>query len=158
MKWFIKCLGRDYANFDARARRKEYWYFVLFSYVALLLAKLLDAILFSDNFTPITGLLSFYMIVPQLAVLVRRLHDTGRRGAVAIWCYALSFAWAISMGIVAIMVGNTPVASAPAGFFIYLFGGLAIFLVWHIVLLVWCCMPGQRGENKYGPDPKATAE
>ena len=74
MKWFLKCLGPDYANFQGRARRKEFWYFALFSTILFVLASVLDLMLFSASFTPIKWLLSLYMIVPNLSVMVRRLH------------------------------------------------------------------------------------
>ncbi len=83
--WFKKGL-RNYTNFSGRARRKEYWYFVLMQFILIIAAMILDAILF-DN-TPI-----FYVIValglfiPGLAVTIRRLHDTSRSG----WWFLISF-------------------------------------------------------------------
>ncbi len=75
--WFKKCL-RNYTNFSGRARRKEYWYFALANWLIGVIAMIVDAIIFD---TP-TGL--FYavavlgLLIPGLAVLSRRLHDTGR--------------------------------------------------------------------------------
>ena len=45
MKWFVKCL-RNYVSFEGRARRSEFWYFVLFSFLFLLVARIIDALLF----------------------------------------------------------------------------------------------------------------
>ena len=64
---------RNYANFNGRARRSEYWYFML-----------LNAIVAVFNFTPlapVSALYSLAVLVPTLAVCFRRLHDTGRSGA-----------------------------------------------------------------------------
>lgn len=159
MKWFLKCLGPDYANFEGRARRKEYWYFILFSFILLVAANILDMLLFSPTFTPIKWLLSLYMLVPQLSVMVRRLHDIGRGGAVVVWYYALGFVWFMTlffMGFSSVLsVLNSGVSSLPVGLLVLLCGGGLGFLVWGIVFLVWFCTPGMQGENKYGPDPKA---
>ena len=85
MDWFKKGL-RNYANFSGRARRKEYWYFVLVQMGLVIIAMILDAIIFNSE----TGL--FYIVValglflPGLAVTIRRLHDTSRSG----WWFLLS--------------------------------------------------------------------
>lgn len=65
------CLGK-YATFDGRASRSEYWWFVLFS----CLVQGAGAIVGHT----IAGLLALALLLPGLAVLVRRLHDTGKTG------------------------------------------------------------------------------
>lgn len=76
--WFKKCL-RNYANFSGRARRKEYWYFVLIQSVLAFIATIIDYIIFSN-----LGLFYFVtalgLFIPSLAVTIRRLHDTSRSG------------------------------------------------------------------------------
>ncbi len=81
MKWFLKCL-KQYADFKGRARRTEYWMFVLFCGLAGFVAGLLDSLLGIQVFT---YLLSLAILVPSLAVAVRRLHDIGKSG----WYYFL---------------------------------------------------------------------
>ena len=78
LDWFIKCL-KNYANFSGRARRQEYWYFVLMQIIVLIIAMILDSILFSGPslFYTVTALGLF---IPSLAAGVRRMHDTGRSG------------------------------------------------------------------------------
>jgi uncharacterized membrane protein YhaH (DUF805 family) len=77
MTWYLEVL-KKYAVFNGRARRKEYWYFVLFN---VIINIILSGI---DNFTTGTGLLnglySLAVLIPGIAVSVRRLHDTDRRG------------------------------------------------------------------------------
>lgn len=77
--WFKKGL-RNYVNFSGRARRKEYWYFSLIHFVALVVASMIDAILFDSE----TGLLyivvALGLFLPSVAVAIRRLHDTSRSG------------------------------------------------------------------------------
>ena len=85
LDWFKTSL-RNYTNFSGRARRKEYWYFVLVQMGLIIVAMILDAIIFNSE----TGL--FYIVValglflPGLAVTIRRLHDTSRSG----WWFLLS--------------------------------------------------------------------
>ncbi|MEZ2902919.1 DUF805 domain-containing protein [Acinetobacter terrestris] len=75
--WFVKCL-KNYATFTGRARRKEYWYFVLVQFIILIVAQIIDAILGTEFvFYAIVALALF---IPSFAAAVRRLHDTGRSG------------------------------------------------------------------------------
>jgi len=83
MSWFLAVL-RQYATFKGRARRKEYWMFVLV-YVALYLALIVvDGLTGTFDMGTERGLLSGLFLVgtllPSLAVAVRRLHDTDRSG------------------------------------------------------------------------------
>jgi len=83
MSWFLAVL-RQYATFKGRARRKEYWMFVLV-YVALYVALILvDGLTGTFDMGTERGLLgSLFLLgtlVPSLAVAVRRLHDTDRSG------------------------------------------------------------------------------
>lgn len=79
MKWYIKVL-KNYANFNGRAHRKEYWMFVLFNIVFSVVAVLLDNLLGADEVGVISVLYSLAVLIPGWAVMVRRLHDTGRSG------------------------------------------------------------------------------
>lgn len=84
---------KNYATFTGRARRKEYWYFVLMNFLITLVLYALvfvSAACGSGLFAMIFGALIFiYMlgsIIPSLALLVRRLHDSGKSG----WYYFVS--------------------------------------------------------------------
>lgn len=85
--WYKKVMFENYANFNGRARRSEYWYFTLMNLIILIIAVVLDSTL-GFNFSPLpygylyitVALASF---VPGLAVAVRRLHDVGKSG----WFY-----------------------------------------------------------------------
>lgn len=83
MGWYMTVL-RKYAEFDGRARRREYWGFVLVNFLVLLLLAVPDALLGLATPGAGVGLLSaIYVLavaVPWLAVTVRRLHDVGRSG------------------------------------------------------------------------------
>ncbi|RMA57185.1 DUF805 domain-containing protein [Ulvibacter antarcticus] len=125
--WWRKVMVENYANFDGRARRSEYWYFSLFNFIIIFSFAIIMAVLSSvvnDEdvflFSMIPLVLGFMVIlIPSIAVAVRRLHDTGKSG----WYYLL---------------GVIPIVSYVGG----------------IVLLVFYCSDGDRGDNQYGLDPK----
>jgi uncharacterized membrane protein YhaH (DUF805 family) len=84
MSWYIKVL-KKYAVFSGRAKRKEYWMFVLFNFIFALVASLIDLGIGLLTFAVFgLGLLSILyalaVFVPGLAVSVRRLHDVGKSG------------------------------------------------------------------------------
>lgn len=83
MSWYLKVL-KQYVDFKGRARRKEYWWFVLVNVlIGVGLAMIEAGAGITDPTTgygPLTGLYSLAVLLPGLAVSVRRLHDTGRRG------------------------------------------------------------------------------
>lgn len=159
MKWFIKCI-KNYVNFTGRARRAEYWYFILFTFIFMIVARILDSLLFGENpMRILPSLFGLFVFLPQLAVMVRRLHDTGRSGKIVLWYYAAGFVWAIALMISGVSVFADALTgsfeSMSAGFLILLFGGCLVFFVWAIFFLVWFCTKGTPGDNKYGPDPLA---
>ena len=79
MKWFIKGF-QQYADFKGRARRKEYWMFVLFNFIISFVMSLLGLVVLSWIYT-------VAVFIPSLAVCVRRLHDIGKSG----WWLLISF-------------------------------------------------------------------
>ncbi|MEZ4917146.1 MAG: DUF805 domain-containing protein [Chitinophagales bacterium] len=91
MEWFLKVVRDNYANFNGRARRKEYWMFVLFNMIFAVVAMVLDNVLGiaidSIGYGPIYGLYTLAVLVPGLAVAVRRLHDVSKSG----WWLLIAF-------------------------------------------------------------------
>ena len=84
MNWYLKVL-KQYADFNARARRKEYWMFALFNMIFGGIAMGLDNILgigFGEIgvYGPLYILYTLAVFIPGLAVVVRRLHDVGKSG------------------------------------------------------------------------------
>jgi len=123
MNWYLKVL-KDYVNFNGRARRKEYWMFVLFNVIFGIVAQILDR-MFGTTYGTVSSigtqsgyiytLYTLAVFLPALAVTVRRLHDIGKSG----WWFLIVFT--------------------------------IIGIIWLIVLTI---MNGDQGENAYGPDPK----
>ena len=125
MEWYLKVMRDNYANFSGRARRREYWMYVLVQSIIMIGLMILDSVLGLDfelqgislgyGYLYLIGIIVHF--IPSLAVLVRRLHDVCKSG----WFY-----------------------------FIFLIPIIGI--IW---LLVLYCTEGQKEDNKWGPDPKA---
>jgi uncharacterized membrane protein YhaH (DUF805 family) len=82
MNWYLDA-WKNYVNFQGRARRKAYWMFVLFNIIALVILSLIEGALGlsgQNGYGILTGLYSLAIILPLIALAVRRLHDTGRSG------------------------------------------------------------------------------
>lgn len=88
MEWYLNVL-KNYVGFQGRSRRKEYWMFFLVNTIISLILSILERILHIPPF--LTGLYSLAVLLPSLAVSVRRLHDTGKSG------------WWILIGIIPII-------------------------------------------------------
>lgn len=91
MTYFIKCL-KNYAVFQGRAQRAEYWYFMLFHFLIGFIINMINSVVFyffygfpsvennSFVYRIIMILYTLIMLTPLLAVSVRRLHDVGKNG------------------------------------------------------------------------------
>ena len=83
MNWYLHVL-KNYATFSGRARRKEYWMFFLFNVLISLGLGVLDVVAgtYSVEYETgfFSGLYSLLVLIPGIAVGVRRLHDTNRSG------------------------------------------------------------------------------
>lgn len=76
MEYFIDAF-RKYAEFSGRARRKEYWMFILFYVIFYVVLAIIDGVISSYVLTSIFALVC---LVPSISIGARRLHDTGRSG------------------------------------------------------------------------------
>ena len=83
MNWYLQAL-KKYADFSGRARRREYWVFVLFNLIISVVLSVCDVVLGTYSAAASIGILSgiytLAVLIPGIAVTVRRLHDTGRSG------------------------------------------------------------------------------
>lgn len=83
MNWYLQVL-KKYADFNGRARRKEYWMFVLFNLIFAIAAMVIDSVIGltvpSLPYGYIYLLYTLVTLVPSIAVAVRRLHDLGKSG------------------------------------------------------------------------------
>ncbi len=127
VNWYKKVVFDNYANFMGRARRSEFWYYVLANIIISIIIGIIEKMLglgtYESNqfgFQAQGGILSniytLAVFLPGLAVSIRRLHDTGKSG------------WTILLGLIP--------------------------LVGFIILLVYFATEGDSGSNEYGVDPK----
>ncbi len=141
MKYIINCF-RNYAVFEGRARRTEFWLFCCLFVGALLLAYYLDTI--DGERVPIAagmGILelSTFMILllPSLSSGARRLHDSNRSGWWMMLLYIPYLGWILSLN-------NERAMAASAG-------GLLVGCIALVILLV---LPGDEEENRFGLNPR----
>ena len=130
---FRRVLTDHYADFHGRASRLEFWHYIL---VVLVVSVLLDIL----GIRLLSTVVWLALLVPTLAIIVRRLHDVDRSG------------WLILVPIVPafLMVA-----------LLYLFWPLSVLFALATVvcaayLIYLYVLPGTPGSNQYGPDPKAT--
>ncbi|MEN2475613.1 DUF805 domain-containing protein [Burkholderia stabilis] len=88
----VRSVLNQYAKFEGRARRAEYWYFALLSGILSVVGQVIGAVgrdagLITLLLLGVIFLVSLALIIPGIAVSVRRLHDTGRSG----WFLLLGF-------------------------------------------------------------------
>jgi uncharacterized membrane protein YhaH (DUF805 family) len=125
MDWYLQVL-KKYTVFTGRARRKEYWFFVLFNIIVSAALNIVDY--FTGTYSSaygmglLGGLYSLAVLLPAIAVAIRRLHDTGRSG----WWLLLSLVPVIGWIVLLVFMvldsqpgdnqyGPSPKTDQPAG-------------------------------------------
>jgi uncharacterized membrane protein YhaH (DUF805 family) len=174
--WALRPL-KNYANFSGRASRAEFWWFFLFMFVIwmvayfVLISSLIGA--GASQAAPSAGLIGAFggvgillmlfwlaMIIPSIAVQVRRLHDTDRSGWWIGGFYLLYGLYLVLMlGSMRSMMVSQAAGTPPdpqqimgGTFVVSMILGLVMF-VYMIALIVFYCLAGTRGPNRYGEDP-----
>ena len=162
----IKHNFSHYADFKGRAQRSQFWWWYLFliigqvvlstadSALGLQLGKSETDVTVGDTTIPVVNsgvgvlstVFSLAILLPTLAVAVRRLHDTDRSGW---WILAPVAAYVVTA--IAVVVG----IALGAGLFVLvlLMTGFVLGAILAIVLLVFYIQKGTPGPNTYGPDP-----
>ena len=141
---------RKYIGFSGRAARSEYWWFVLFSVLVGIGAGILDQIV-APGYTaqhregPLAAITSLILFLPQLAVLVRRLHDIDRTG----W-------WALAFYLILIVAIFTAIGAAFSGNWATAVLLMLVVFAVCVWAIVWMATKGTAGPNRFGPDPLAT--
>jgi len=185
---------KKYADFSGRARRSEFWLWVLFRYlVGMALGTVMSTVMFSNMASvfsnpnpdpqvffhqyfstfgmmmPLIGLVDLALLIPSLAVGVRRLHDIGRTG----WWLIMPFV-VLAVGLVVFFIifgtqifslaGNGKNMTDAQGeqFALTMIGSMFLcvllpYLIAWIVMLVFYVTESKRGPNRFGPDPKGEA-
>jgi uncharacterized membrane protein YhaH (DUF805 family) len=82
----IKMGFKGYVVWNARSTRPEFWWWVLFVVIVAIVALILDSVIFgteTGGFGPIYLIAALVLLLPNISLIVRRLHDTDRTG----WWY-----------------------------------------------------------------------
>jgi uncharacterized membrane protein YhaH (DUF805 family) len=132
---------KKYADFKTRASREEFWCFFAFVIVANALASLVGLLL--GVYAALTGIVGLLLLVPQVAVAVRRLHDLGKSGR--------------ELVVPCVMLMALPLAFAFRGILpkIVALGFLGITLLVFANLLTLFIKKGSAIPNRYGAAPTA---
>jgi uncharacterized membrane protein YhaH (DUF805 family) len=143
--WVKHCFA-NYAVFNGRAGRPEYWWFYLFTFLGGFVIS------FLTHRASVIGIWLFWLgtVLPSLAVTSRRLHDTDH-----------SFWWALSPTLVLIPLvalgvtyrADLKASSAAVGFAFVLVLAMLGFAVWVLILL---CREGDAGPNRFGDSAPTT--
>ena len=86
MEWYLKVVRDNYANFNGRASRQEYWMFFLFNMIFAIVIMGIDIIL---GLWFLNIIYSLVVMIPGIAVGIRRLHDVGKSGWTNCWVFTI---------------------------------------------------------------------
>ncbi len=154
MKWYLRVL-KKYANFGGRARRKEYWMFILFHVLIILVLGAADiALQFSRDELYLLPIYTMMTLIPHAAVTVRRLHDIGKNA----WWLLLAIiptvlSWLLLLVLtspMSLVEEMAPQTISPATELLIRF----IPAIGGIWMLIYMVMEGNWEANEYGEDPK----
>ena len=98
MEWYLAVL-KKYAVFNGRARRKEYWMFFLFNIMIGIALGALDGLL---GTVFLGSIYSLAVLIPGIAVSVRRMHDIGRTGWWVLICFIPFVGWLVLLYLASI--------------------------------------------------------
>jgi uncharacterized membrane protein YhaH (DUF805 family) len=107
MGWYMQAL-KKYAVFSGRSRRKEYWFFLLFAIVISIVLGVIDVMIGThmEGVGLLSGLYALAILIPSIALTVRRLHDINKSG----WWILIGFVPIVGAIILLIfaLTGGTP--------------------------------------------------
>jgi uncharacterized membrane protein YhaH (DUF805 family) len=132
----IKHCYKNYAVFNGRAKRPEFWFFALYSFLIAVCLSILDMAIFPRNDVGVLSLIfTILNILPYIAVTCRRLHDTNRSG----WWQGLPYA--------VMLLGGFLTVISETLLMIGVVGGIGT----GIMLIVWLATIGDSAKNRFGP-------
>ena len=144
--YFVRCITTKYSDFSGRARRKEWWGFVLFQLLIFIVPITLYSLMGGSLFLWATLIVVLLLFVPWLAVTCRRFHDVGLSTGLFWVVGGLTILKNVIALFVMIEPGVIPHAVTSISKILSYLTGL--------VMLVIAFIPGKTGPNAYGPDPK----
>ena len=176
MEWMLMPLKR-YADFSGRSRRMEFWMWQVAKFLFSMVMWVVIVVLFGAAFATmgptkdpasiaavgggvvivllIACIIGLAIFIPDLAVSVRRLHDTNRTGwwiLAPVGSYFLTFI--IAGGAMAVVGGSSDPGAGMAAAGILALVCMLVTFGLCIMLIIFYFMEGTPGPNRYGPDPK----
>jgi uncharacterized membrane protein YhaH (DUF805 family) len=132
---FVDTVTKHYVDFNGRVGRAQFWWYVLVSFVLGFAVGIVAGII---HLPLLSSLFSLALLLPNLGMGVRRLHDVGKPG-------------------IYVLLPLVPAVLAMVFFFMLLWP--VAMLCWlavlaaAILLIYWYCQPGDAGDNAYGSPP-----
>lgn len=147
---------KKFATFSGRASRPEFWYFWLTCFLVNFIFNMIVQLVGQESAASkivaiVQVLFNLAIVIPRIAVAVRRLHDTNRTG----WWYLLILIPVTVISIVMTVLSQYDEHNLDASF--TLLAGLFIFVsvIPAIILLIWLASAPTPGTNMYGPQPRS---
>ena len=139
---FVRAM-ENYAVFEGRSTRSEFWWFLLATIIVAFFVGVTTIPLSSIRYAFYLVVYAFVLVMftPTLAVIIRRLHDTGRS---ALW--SIGFVLSVIYDLVGLL--NLPgldTISMPVGI---------ALRIYAILLIVFMALPSSDGDNVYGAAPR----
>ena len=132
----IKICFQKYVVFNGRAKRTEFWFFLLFSFLGAICLSILDMAIFPRNEVGVLSLIfTVLTFLPYISVTCRRLHDTNRSG----WWQGLPYAVMLLAGVLTIISETLLIIGIVAG------------IGTGIMIIVWLATIGDSAKNRFGP-------
>ena len=132
----IKICFQKYVVFNGRAKRTEFWFFFLFSFLGAICLSILDMAIFPRNEVGVLSLIfTVLTFLPYISVTCRRLHDTNRSG----WWQGLPYAVMLFAGFLTIISETLLIIGIVAG------------IGTGIMIIVWLATIGDSAKNRFGP-------
>jgi len=147
---FQDTVTNHYVDFNGRVGRTQFWYYML---VAILLMVVVSVVASVIRVPALGSLVGLALLLPNLGMGVRRLHDTGKPGiyiVILLIPVALYIVLAILSAILLLMGGGLGALMMIGGLFMLV--GLANLAALGVMIYFWV-QPGQTGDNQYGPAP-----
>lgn len=159
--YYKECLTKNYINYEGRARRREFWGFVLFNFLISMALSVLGMVVFGVSISgaaassnPYTAMMAVFsgiflslsfaliyglaVLLPSLCVAIRRMHDRGKSG------------WYIGGYYIATLLSNVLFFMFPRASTVF----VLILLAYVIYLIVQFFLDSEPGSNKWGDNPK----
>lgn len=159
------CMGK-YATFKGRATRSEYWFFVLFLFLASSALEIVDGMIFSASadgqnggdvvqvFGVFSPIFSLATTLPMIAAGWRRMHDSGRSGLHLLYPFIAAVGVTSYLSLIG---GLSGALEGDFGQFVDTIGGLIalaamiVLILSPLIVIWWLTRPSQPGPNAYGP-------